>query len=529
MSETTNKIERANQLIKIGENLKSKGANRHAQFDEQDYYFGFQSNDVYMDKDAGKINRQLYTTECRQAVIDFAAGLHGNLTNPTQRWFGIELLSSDKGNAEFEQWADEAETRFYEILNETNFTPQIHEAYLQLGKFNNLCIYSEPDAKRSLRYRTRNMRNVYFSKSPNGEVDRVYHYYSLTANQMQDTWGDNIPEKVKVALNDNRPEEEFKLVHIVERRKKYNPKKIDKLNMPWASYHVSIDDPMVVDEGGYKEMPFHIAGFYIEDGDTYAIGPSFYLIPSARQIDYYKVKDAQNIEKQLNPLIITSSDDYILPDETSEVNIIIADEVTGGQPMRKLDISGDPQIAQMAIERELSNIHKGFFLDRFSALQGITKEMTATETAGIIEESTRYLGPVVGRLNTMLSDLLERSFRILLESGEISQPPEGLENYKIRFESFLARSQRANELSGINQWLMMIQQVAQFKPEVVEKVNVMELVDGTADIHGIKQKYIVPTDVVIEKQQAQAEAAQQQQQFEQMIALQGGGSGNTPV
>lgn len=523
-------VEMANRLIKVGDNLKQKWSTRKDQMKESDYYFGFMTNDEYEDKEQGKINRQLYLVEGRQAVIDFAAGLHGNLTNPTQRWFGVELLSRDKGNIEFEEWADRTETRMYEILNETNFMAQIHEAYLQLGRFNNFCVYTEPDVRRKVRYTTRNMRNIYFSEAPNGEIDRVYYYYSLTAKQMQDKWGENIPEKVKASLNGDRPEDEFQLLHVVQRREKRNRKKLDPKNMPWASYQILLDEPYILEEGGYKEMPYHIARFYKQDGEACGIGPSFYILPSARQADWYKIKEAQNIDKQLNPLIIASSDDYQLPDETSDINILIADEVTGGQPMRKIDISGDPQIAISAIEREVDNIRKAFFLDRFNTLQGISKEMTATETAELINESTRYLGPVVNRINSTLQSILERTFRILLEMGELPEPPKELTDYNIKFESFLTRAQRANELSGMQQWLTMVQQIAQVEPAVVRKVNLMEVVDGAADIFGIKQKYIVSTEAVIEQQQAQAKEAQEQQEQQQMLELAkvtGGGNGGS--
>ena len=523
-------VELANQQIQIGESLKQKWRVRKDQMKESDYYFGFMSNDEYETKDQGKINRQLYLTEGRQAVIDFAAELHGNLTNPTQRWFGVELLSKDKGNPEYEMWADSTETRMYEVINETNFMAQIHEAYLQLGRFNNFCVYSEPDVRRKIRFTTRDMRNIYFSEASNGIIDRVYYYHSLTAKQMQDKWGDKIPEKVQASLNGNKPEDEYEILHVVQRREKRDSKKLDPKNMAWASYMIFIDEPFIIEEGGYKEMPYHIARFYKQDGEACGIGPSFYILPSARQADFYKVKEAQNIEKQLNPLIIASSDDYQLPDETSDINIIVADEVTGGQPMRKIDISGDPQIAISAIEREVANIRKAFFLDRFSALQGITKEMTATETAELINESTRFLGPVVNRINSTLQDMLERFFRILMDSGELPPVPEGLEDYSIKFESFLTRAQRANELSGMQQWLMMVQQIAQIDPAVVMKVDLMEVVDGAADIFGIKQKYIVPTEVVQEQQEAQAAAAQeaqQQQQLIEMAKVTGGGNGGS--
>ena len=515
-------INKAQELVDIGQNLKQKGSNRHDQYSEMDFFFGFQSNDDYRTNDGGKIERQLYAHEARQAVIDFAAGMHGNATNPTQRWFGIETSKEDAQVADRAAWADRAEEIYYEVLNETNFMQQVHEFYIQLGKFNTACIYSEPDVKTKLRYRTRNMRDLYFSESPNGEIDTVYFYYRLTAKQMKQIWGDKVPERVTASVNSNTGEDEYRLIHVVERRKNRDKAKIDRLNMPWASYHVFEDEPEVIEEGGYKEMPYHISRFYKEDGDVYGIGPSFYMLPAARQLDYYKVKQAENVDIQQNPPIIFPNDDYIIPDTIGPRTIIVGDDISTGQSVRKLDISGDYQIGLNAINLEAEAIRKAFFLDRFSALQGITKEMTATETAQLINESTRFLGPVVGRINTMLRGLLERGFRILLEEGVIPPPPEGMTDYKVRFESFLTRSQRASELAELDSWLFRVGNIAGQDPAVVDNVNADEVVRGTAEIQGIKTRYLVPAEIVSEQRQARAQAAQQQAQLEQIKMLSGG-------
>lgn len=515
--------QKADQLVQIGQNLKNKGASRHEQFREMDNFFGFQSNDEFQLKDGGKVNRQLYASEGRQAVIDFAAGMHGNLTNPTQRWFGIETNKEDAQIPERATWADIAEEKFYEVLAETNFMSQIHEAYIQLGKFNNLCIYSEFDQDKILRYRTRNMRDIYFSEASNGEIDRVYWYYTLTAKQMKEVWGDKAPDRVNSSITANNAEEEYNLIHVVQKRKKRNLDSLLPKDMPWASYHIFVDEPDIIEEGGYKEMPYHIARFYKEDGDVYGIGPSFYLLPSIRQIDFYKVKNAENYEIQLNPPILFPNDDYIIPDTVGPRTYIIGDDVSTGQGVRKLDIAGDIRIGELAIANEVEALKRGFFLDRFSSLQGITKEMTATETAQLINESTRYLGPVVGRLNTMLRRLLERSFRILLEVGKIPPPPEGMTEFNIRFESFLTRAQRATELADLDTWLARIGQMAQLDPSVLDIVNSDEVGRGTGEIHGIKQRYINSKKIVAKERQARKEAAAEQAEFDKLAAL-GGGS-----
>ena len=525
MNEQDNQAQ-AEQLINVGQTLKNKGATRHDQYKEMDWFFGFQNNDDFSMKDSGSINRALYAHEGRQAVIDFAAGMHGNATNPTQRWFSFEVSKEDLAVPERKKWADDTEDKMYELMSETNFMQQIHEFYIQLGQFNTACMMSEADLKTGVRFRTRKMRDLYFAEASNGEVNMVYFYYTLTAKQMKEVWGNKIPERVQAMLDSNNVEDEVDLVHVVMPRKEGREDALDAKMMPWASYHITEEQPEIIEEGGYIELPYHIARFYKQDGDVYGIGPSFYLLPCMRQLNFYKTKDAENVEIQLNPPVIFPSDDYIIPDQVGPRTIIIGDEVSTGQAVRKLDIAGDPVIGERAIAREVEALQKGFFLDRFSTLQGITKELTATETAQLINESTRYLGPVVGRINTMLRGLLERTFRLYMEAGLLPVPPKGMTNYKIRFESFLTRSQRASELADLDAWLNRSAQIAQFKPDSLDNINADEIIRGTSDIHGIKQRYLNDPEVVDAERAARAEAAAQAQQLEQLAMLEGA-SGST--
>ena len=80
----------------------------------------------------------------------------------------------------------------------------------------------------------------------------------------------------------------------------------------------------------------------------------------------------------------------------------------------------------------------------------------------------------------------------------------------------LARSQRAIRANSLDQFLSRIGQVAQFKPEVLQKIDAFRMVDEYADYLSVAPSVVVPTEVAQAQLQAQQEAQQQAMQAEQL-------------
>ena len=146
-------------------------------------------------------------------------------------------------------------------------------------------------------------------------------------------------------------------------------------------------------------------------------------------------------------------------------------------------------------------------------------QMTATEVAERHEEKLMMLGPVLSRLNEeVLRPLIERCFDILSRQGQLPPPPDELRGQKLSVEytSMLARSQRAIRANSLDNFLTRISNVAQFNPNVMQKINPFNLVDEYADYFSVAPSVVVPTDEAQAAIEQQQQAQQQQAQAEQM-------------
>jgi hypothetical protein len=104
----------------------------------------------------------------------------------------------------------------------------------------------------------------------------------------------------------------------------------------------------------------------------------------------------------------------------------------------------------------------------------------------------------------------------------IPPPPPALAGVKLDIDyiSILAQAVRVAEIQGINQTTQYVLQLAEAKPEVLDKVDFDKAVEIIADRTGTPPECIVSDEMVkkirAQRQQAQA-AAQQAQQKQQMM------------
>ena len=86
----------------------------------------------------------------------------------------------------------------------------------------------------------------------------------------------------------------------------------------------------------------------------------------------------------------------------------------------------------------------------------------------------------------------------------------------VEFVSMLAQAQRAVGANSIDRFMGNIGAIAQFKPDILDKVDSDYWAEAYSDMLGVDPKLIVPSDQVALIRQQRAQAQQQAAQAEQM-------------
>jgi len=155
---------------------------------------------------------------------------------------------------------------------------------------------------------------------------------------------------------------------------------------------------------------------------------------------------------------------------------------------------------------------KMMFKNAFLSFQDITKQMTVPEVMQRSNEAMTLLGPAVGRyMSDVLQPIVERSIGILFRAGKLPPiPQEMIENpeYDVKFIGRLAQAQKQSEMNNLTNALTIAGQIAQFKPEALDKINADATID---ELWGITN---APSAMIFDHQEVQqireAKAKQQE-------------------
>ncbi|EJJ0462529.1 hypothetical protein NHL20_001682 [Escherichia coli] len=112
---------------------------------------------------------------------------------------------------------------------------------------------------------------------------------------------------------------------------------------------------------------------------------------------------------------------------------------------------------------------------------------------------------------------IDRAFSMMVRKNMLPPPPDAMEGMplKVEYISVMAQAQKSIGLSSLASTVNFIGQLAQAKPEALDKLNVDQAIDAFADMSGVSPTVIVPQEQV---EQARQQRAQQQQQ-QQMMAM----------
>lgn len=342
-----------------------------------------------------------------------------------------------------------------------------------------------------------------------------------------------LPSNVVNVYDQREYDQKFRLIHAIEPRFERDVRKQDNLNMPFRSVILLIGDDEkncgILEESGYNEFPAVVGRWGASASDVYSEeAPGMVALGDVRQLNHQELQKGNAIDYAIEPPII-------LPTKAKDSEV---DFLPGGRTY--IDMPGANNQAQSAwnvpmnitpisqnIAEVQERINQAFNVDMFLMFAGAARNnMTATEVAERHEEKLMMLGPVLSRLNQeVLKPLIERAFNILQRAGQIPPPPPELQgqSLSIEYTSMLARSQRAIRAQSLTNFLGMVGQVAQFKPEVLNKINPFQVVNEYADYYSVAPSVLVPDDEATAQlqaqQQAQAQAAQGEQAAQSVDAL----------
>ena len=465
-------------------------------------------------------HNNIYDQTGTKALRTLAAGMMAGMTSPARPWFRLSTPDNDRANyAPVKEWLFKVTVAMQDVFEHSNTYRTLHQIYEELGAFGTGATVVLDDYQDVVLHYPVTVGEFCIAQDYRGEVDTLYREFQKTVGQLVREFGiDACSQTVKTLYDRGMLDSWVTVVHAIEPRADRDPKLRDSKNMAWRSTYFEYGQggDKLLRESGFKRFPALVPRWATSGGDIYGNSPGMEALGSVKGLQQEQLRKAQGIDYKTNPpLQVPTSyknrDVERLPGGITYVDMQSPN--AGIRPAFEVNLDLSHLLGDIQDQRGL--INSAFYADLFLMLANSTDpRMTATEVAERHEEKMLMLGPVVERLNKeLLNPLIDTTFDRMMAAGIVPPPPPELQGQELQVEytSMLAQAQRAIATNSVDRFVSTIGQVAQLKPEVLDKLDPDALVDAYADMLAIDPSLIVANDKVALIRQQKAQAAQQAQ------------------
>jgi hypothetical protein len=321
---------------------------------------------------------------------------------------------------------------------------------------------------------------------------------------------------------DRRKEVKHPFLLYIANRYRRDIRKSDRRNLPIEACWIDVEGKSIIDEGGYHEFPAFCHRFDKRPFIPWGFSPAMKALPFARILNAIAKTNLRAMMKHTDPPIAVPDNAFIMPFNANPraVNYYNRNKMDGAKDIFAFGNFGDPNVGLTAVEFYTQKVKALMYSDVFMAFDGITKQMGNPEVYEKINEKMSMLGPAVGRyISEMLNPAVIRTVGILFRRGKLPDPPDELRmdpEYEIDCISQLAQAQRRSELNSLMTGLTMVGQMAQFAPDVLDKVSPDKVVDETWSIIGAPTRVLREDSEIDTIRKAKSEAMAKQQMLNQL-------------
>ena len=484
-------------------------------------------------KDGGNRAKEVLNGSAMRAVRTLAAGLQSGVTSPARPWFQLNVTDPDLADMEsVRSYTDEVQRRMMGVFARSNLYNSLHSLYLEMAGFATGAMMIVQDFHTGIRCRTFTVGEYALGLGADLRVDTFARKLKMSTVQLIQEFGKKgVPEEARRDYEAGvRLGRLWDVCQLIEPNPTRDGTKRDNQNMAFRSTYWVVGEDRALRVSGFHEFPVVVPRWDVVANQAYGRGPGWEALGDVRQLQKLEEDGLIALAKMVNPPMMA-------PDGVRHINVIpggvtrYSDMASGGragiQPLYQIQPDLGSLRAYVA-DKERS-IRETFYVDLFAMLSSYGgPQMTAQEVIERHEEKMIMLGPVLERLHAELLDpLIARVYEIMSRSGLLPEVPEELEgaDLKVEYVSILAQAQKMVGMKGIQEFMGFVGQVAGMNPEVVERVDYVELVDRAAEALGVPAGIVFGKDEFAERQaQAAEEAAQQQQMMQAMeMAKQGAG------
>lgn len=448
------------------------------------------------DTQGTKSTDRIFDVTAPLACDRFAAAMESMITPRTQRWHKLTVASPELADdQEVRAWCDEVTDILFaaRYAPQANFASQVHEAYWSIGAYGTGGIFVDDRVGQSLVYRAIHLSELFFSDDMAGRIDKVHRRQRPTLRQIAQRFGvDRMPPKLRAML-EKSPDSRTDVVHCVKPNEEYDAKRSDYRGRAFASYYVLCESRDVLEESGYRSMPYCIGRYSTTPREVYGRGPGMLVLPEIKMLNEMRKSILRAAQKAVDPPLLLPEDGLLRAFDLRAGSLNYGGVDANGNPMvTALQGIGRVDIGEEMLAQCRQVINDAFLVTLFQILVE-TPNMTATEAMLRAQEKGQLLAPTMGRTQSeMIGPCIERELDILAAAGQLPPMPDALMEagglVEVSYESPLNRLQKSEDGVGILRTLESLGPLAQLDPTVIDVFDPEQGARIMAEVNGVPAK-----------------------------------------
>jgi hypothetical protein len=419
-------------------------------------------------------------------VQEFASRLQSGLVPNFARWAdliaGSEIPKEQRSDVD--KALEDVTNYIFEIIQNSNFAQETHEAFLDLAVGTGCIQITEGDALNPILFTAVPLSQLYLDTGPDDKIDHIFRERSLRASNIKVAY-----PKAKIPPELQRKLESGKDEHITL---------IDCTYRIYGSldeeHQRCVFDPKTKDIYFEEKFTGVGSGQYIAfrwskaAGEVYGRGPLMNAMPAIKTCNLVVQMTLENAQMAISGFYTMEDDGVVNPDTVQILPGTIIPVAPGSQGLRAISPAGDFNVSQLILSDMRMNIRKALYNDMLGNPD--KTPMSATEVAQRMTDLSRQIGAAFGRLSSeFVNPVLRRVIYILKKQGRINLPTVNGREVKVRSTSPLAQAQAQQDIVVFDRFVELVQ--ARFGPQLVNLlVKSEEASKYLADKFGVPERLL---------------------------------------
>lgn len=398
-------------------------------------------------------------------------------------------------------WCSNSGPRLYAIryAMRAGFGIAANEDAEQLGRYGTSPVWTDvrPD-KTGMFYQTLHLSECTIDVDFGGLVDTVDRKFCRTAAQLEAFFGrEALTPKMIKALETNRPQEEFELLHVVTPNREWDKDRLDWRRMPIVSRYLALDEKLYLRRQGYYTSPISVSRHMTSAGEKYGRSPAIAMLPTINGLQAMKHTTLRAGHKAVDPALLFANEDGITrlatkpgglnPGLVDDMGRALVARMPGGE-------NGIPYAIEM-MQAEQQDIKTAFLEEFYKILTDPNSRMTTTEVLEVMSKQGILVRPFASRYETEKQNpMSQRELDLAIRWGQLDPfPPEVVEAGAwpvVDYDNMLSAMAKAEATGKGLRFLEALTPIATVKPEVYDYVDEDQMVPGLAENIGVPANWV---------------------------------------